>query len=201
MTTTEAPLIQIARRYSRIGMQVAKAYHQRQVELELDKVLMPDRLSTPAGTQASIATLGELRELTATHRQAYQKLMVAFAGEMAKALEDLPEAVRDAERDRIVPMLEWQFNAQREFYENRDRWIAAAEQVCELIEERRAKLTFTDDGVLFEADEDLDRFQALMGSLDEMQQRETEQLAQRVERMKRSAAALGMNFSDQAPLA
>ncbi|KQU78397.1 MULTISPECIES: hypothetical protein [unclassified Rhizobacter] len=196
MTTTEAPLIQIARRYSHIGMQVAKAYHQRQAELELDKVLMPERLSTPDGTATSIATLEELRELTATHRQAYQKLMVAFAGEMAKALEELPEAVRDAERDRIVPMLEWQFNAQREFYENRDRWIAAAEQVCELIDERRAKLTFTDDGVLFEADDDLDRFQALMGSLDEMQQREVEQLAQRIERMKRSAAALGMSFSE-----
>jgi hypothetical protein len=196
MTTSQDALIQIARRYSQLGMQVAKAYHQRQTELELDKVLMPDRLSTPAGTAASIATLEELRELTATHRQAYQKLMVAFAGEMAKALEDLPEAVRDAERDRIVPMLEWQFNAQREFYENRERWIVAAQQVCELIDERRAKLTFTDDGVLFEADEDLDRFQALMTSLDEMQQREGEQLAQRVERMKRSAAALGMSISE-----
>lgn len=196
MTTSQDALIQIARRYSQLGMQVAKAYHQRQTELELDKVLMPDRLSTPAGTAASIATLEELRELTATHRQAYQKLMVAFAGEMAKALEDLPEAVRDTERDRIVPMLEWQFNAQREFYENRERWIAAAQQVCELIDERRAKLTFTDDGVLFEADDDLDRFQALMTSLDEMQQREGEQLAQRVERMKRSAAALGMSISE-----
>lgn len=196
MTTSQDALIQIARRYSQLGMQVAKAYHQRQVELELDKVLMPERLSTPAGTAASIATLAELRELTATHRQAYQKLMVAFAGEMAKALEDLPEAVRDTERDRIVPMLEWQFNAQREFYENRDRWIAAAEAVCELIDERRARLTFTDDGVLFEADDDLDRFQALMTSLDEMQQREGEQLAQRVERMKRSAAALGMTISE-----
>lgn len=196
MTTSQDALIQIARRYSQLGMQVAKAYHQRQTELELDKVLMPDRLSTPAGTAASIATLEELRELTATHRQAYQKLMVAFAGEMAKALEDLPVAVRDAERDRIVPMLEWQFNAQREFYENRARWIAAAQQVCELIDERRAKLTFTDDGVLFEADDDLDRFQALMTSLDEMQQREGEQLAQRVERMKRSAAALGMTISE-----
>lgn len=196
MTTSQDALIQIARRYSQLGMQVAKAYHQRQTELELDKVLMPDRLSTPAGTAASIATLEELRELTATHRQAYQKLMVAFAGEMAKALEDLPEAVRDAERDRIVPMLEWQFNAQREFYENRERWIVAAQQVCELIDERRAKLTFTDDGVLFEADDDLDRFQALMTSLDEMQQREGEQLAQRVERMKRSAAALGMSISE-----
>jgi uncharacterized protein YukE len=196
MTTSQDALIQIARRYSQLGMQVAKAYHQRQTELELDKVLMPDRLSTPAGTAASIATLEELRELTATHRQAYQKLMVAFAGEMARALEDLPEAVRDTERDRIVPMLEWQFNAQREFYENRDRWIAAAEQVCELIDERRAKLTFTDDGVLFEADDDLDRFQALMTSLDEMQRREGEQVAQRVERMKRSAAALGMTISE-----
>jgi hypothetical protein len=196
MTTSQDALIQIARRYSQLGMQVAKAYHQRQTELELDKVLMPDRLSTPAGTATSIATLEELRELTATHRQAYQKLMVAFAGEMAKALEDLPEAVRDAERDRIVPMLEWQFNAQREFYENRERWIVAAQQVCELIDERRAKITFTDDGVLFEADDDLDRFQALMTSLDEMQQREGEQLAQRVERMKRSAAALGMIISE-----
>jgi uncharacterized protein YukE len=196
MTIPQDSLIQIARRYSHIGMQVAKAYHQRQAELELDKVLMPERLSTPAGTAASIATLEELRELTSTHRQAYQKLMVAFAGEMAKALEALPEAVRDAERDRIVPLLEWQFNAQREFYENRERWIAAAQEVCELIDERRAKLTFTDDGVLFEADEDLDRFQALMTSLDEMQQREGEQLAQRVERMKRSAAALGMTISE-----
>lgn len=196
MTIPQDALIQIARRYSQLGMQVAKAYHQRQTELELDKVLMPERLSTPAGTAASIATLEELRELTATHRQAYQKLMVAFAGEMAKALEALPEAVRDAERDRIVPMLEWQFNAQREFYENRERWIVAAQEVCELIDERRAKLTFTDDGVLFEADEDLDRFQALMTSLDEMQQREGEQLAQRVERMKRSAAALGMSISE-----
>lgn len=196
MTTSEDALIQIARRYSHIGMQVAKAYHQRQADLELDKVLMPERLSTPGGTATSIATLEELRDLTATHRQAYQKLMVAFAGEMARALEELPEAVRDAERDRIVPMLEWQFNAQREFYENRDRWIAAAEQVCELIEDRRARLTFTDDGVLFEADDDLDRFQALMTSLDEMQQREVEQLAQRIERMKRSAAALGMVITD-----
>jgi uncharacterized protein YukE len=196
MTIPQDSLIQIARRYAQLGMQVAKAYHQRQAELELDKVLMPERLSTPAGTAASIATLEELRELTATHRQAYQKLMVAFAGEMAKALEALPEAVRDAERDRIVPLLEWQFNAQREFYENRARWIAAAQEVCELIDERRAKLTFTDDGVLFEADDDLDRFQALMSSLDEMQQRETEQLAQRIERMKRSAAALGMTFSE-----
>jgi uncharacterized protein YukE len=196
MTIPQDSLIQIARRYAQLGMQVAKAYHQRQAELELDKVLMPERLSTPAGTAASIATLEELRELTATHRQAYQKLMVAFAGEMAKALEALPEAVRDAERDRIVPLLEWQFNAQREFYENRARWIAAAQEVCELIDERRAKLTFTDDGVLFEADEDLDRFQALMTSLDEMQQREGEQLAQRVERMKRSAAALGMTISE-----
>ena len=196
MPTSDDTLIQIARRYSQLGMQVAKAYHQQQSELELDKVLMPERLSTPEGTAASISTLEELRELTATHRQAYQKLMVAFAGEMAKALEELPEAVRDVERDRIVPMLEWQFNAQREFYENRERWIMAAEQVCELIDERRAKLTFTDDGVLFEADEDLDRFQALMTSLDEMQQREGEQVAQRVERMKRSAAALGMNISE-----
>jgi uncharacterized protein YukE len=177
-------------------MQVSKAYHQKQAELALDKVLMQDRLSTPDGTRESLAVLEALRELTVTHQQAYQKIMVAFAGEMARALEDLPEAIRDAERDRIVPMLEWQFTAQREFYENRARWIAAAEAVCRLVEQRRATLTFTDDGVLFQDDDDLDRFQALMTSLDEMHQHEVEQLAQRLERMKRSAAALGMQFSE-----
>lgn len=196
MPTSPDSLLQIARRYAHIGMQVARAYHQSQAELALEQVLAQERLASPAGTATSIATLEELRALTATHRQAYQKIMLAFAGEMARALDELPEALRDAERERIVPMLEWQFNAQREFYDNRERWIAAAEAVCELIDEHRAKLTFTDDGVLFEGDDALERFQTLMASVDELHQREVEQLAQRGERMKRSAAALGMDVSE-----
>lgn len=196
MPTEQDTLLQIAQRYAQLGMQVAKAFHQKQAELELDEVLRQERLSTADGTEESLAVLEVLRELTQTHQQAYQKIMVAFAGEMARALEALPEAVRDAERDRIVPLLEWQFTAQREFYENRERWIAAAEAVCELIDDRRPTLTFTDDGVLFRDDEDLERFQGLMTTLDELHQREVEQVEQRVERMKRSAAVLGMKFSD-----
>lgn len=126
MNAAELMFIQIARRYTLVGIQVAKVYSQEQAKLQLDQVLTQERLSSSRGT--------------------------------------------------------------------RERWIDAAEEICFLIESRRQTCVFSEAGVDFSDDKDLESFGELLAVVDEIHQLEVVRMQERLERIARAAALLGVEI-------
>jgi hypothetical protein len=193
MTPTEARLLDIGRRYAALGTQAAQAFNDAQATLQLELVLSLQRLSTSEGTALSLQALDEFRRLLAAHKEAFRQLAVGCATEFASALAEAPEHERDANSQALVDTVNWHLDAQREFYENRERWIKAAVSICSLIESRRATTTFSESGIRFAKKADRKQFSRLVRVIAETHRRELEQMAERRDRLARAAAALGLS--------
>ena len=192
MHPAELRFLEIAQRFATVGIQAAQAYNQEQGRLDLDHVLTQERLATPEGTQQSLQTLAQLRRLTAAHREAHSTFVLAASSELAAALAQLPPEMQSERQAGLVDSINWQLNAQAEFYATRERWTTAAEAVCRLVDERRASCTFDAAGVDFADDADAGRFVELLGVIEDAHRSEVEALKERLTRLGQSAAALGI---------
>lgn len=76
-------------------------------------------------------------------------------------------------------------------YEGRLRWANAAARLCELIESRRHALIFSEHGVGFQNDDDIDEFNTLLAIIEEVHQSEVAALQERATRFAASTATLG----------
>lgn len=195
MHPAEVQFIAVAKRYAGVGMQAAKAFNDVQAKLQLELVLSQERLASTQGTAESVAALERLSDLTRVHKEAFAKVVLTSSSALAAALAAMPEHLQEEHRSRLVATVNWQLRAQSEFYSNRERWIAAATQICNLIESRRESATFSDEGVDFSNDEDLDRILSLMAVIKETHQLEVAQLNERLSRLARSAIILGLSPS------
>jgi hypothetical protein len=80
---------------------------------------------------------------------------------------------------------------QGEFYAGRERWVAAASELCSMVETRRNSIEFTENGLVFASDEDFDRFNELVSAADEVHRSEVAQMNERTSRIAQSMAMLG----------
>jgi hypothetical protein len=191
MHQAEADLIEVSKRVVAIAMQAAQAYNAEQSKLQLELVLSQDRLSSTNGTSESQQALERLRELTSAHKAAFEQFILASSSALTKPLSELPEDLRHQYRERLVSSVNWHLSAQSNFYLNRERWIAAATDICSLVEARRATSQFTEQGVVFAEDRDFDAFQGLLEVIEETHQAEVTQLRERLDRIATSASTLG----------
>jgi hypothetical protein len=190
MHPSDAKLAEVARRYASVGMQAARAFNEEQATLGLDLVLGHSRLSSDTGTQTSLLALQRLRELTAAHKEAYSRVVLAAASEFTAVLADLPIDVRQERENGIVASINWQLAAQSAFYANRERWADAAEGLCRLIDAERAGCTFTEDAVNFACDSHLERFEALLEVIEQTHQIEVATAQERLTRFAQAAASI-----------
>lgn len=196
MQAETAKFIEIAKRSAIVGMHAAQAYHAEQAKLQLELVLSPGRLVSPEGTQLSLAALEQLAALTSAHRAAFEHVVLSASSELAGALGDLPTNLQEEYRTGLVRSVNWQLAAQGSFYRNRERWIVAAREICELVDGRRDTSSFSDDGMVsFADDADFERFQSLMEVIEEVHQSEVESMNERMDRLAKSASVLGLRIS------
>lgn len=190
MHELELGFIKVAKRHAQVGMQAAKALNDEQDKLQLERVLSQERLASPEGTAQSRAALEQLREFMHIHQAAFEQLALACSAEMAKALAELPEQLQEEYRTGVVASINWQLDAQSLLYRNRERWIAAAMEICQRIDACRDAVVFADDGMGFVNEDDLECFQALFAVIEEVHRFEVAQLSERSQRLARSLAVL-----------
>lgn len=192
MHPAEIAIIEVGKRYAAVGLQAAQAYNIEQAKLQLEKVLSQERLSSAEGTRLSLGSLADLERLTAAHKDTFGKVVVACTRELNAAMAELPAELQDLHRSGIVESVNWQLIAQSVFYKNRERWITAARGICELIDSHRSACIFSEAGVDFADDAHLARFGELLSTVEETHELEVKQLQERMDRLARSMATLGM---------
>ncbi len=192
MHPAELKFIELAKRFATVGVQAAQAYNQEQAKLKLDLVLTQERLSSADGTRESQHVLMQLRQLTEAHKQAYRKVVVAATSELTAAIAEMPTELQSERHAGLVASINWQLSAQADFYATRERWIDAADGICQLIESRRGTCTFSEAGVDFEADEDLARFSEYLTAIEQAHLAEVAALKDRLERLGKAASLLGV---------
>lgn len=190
MHELELSFIEVAKRHALVGMQAAKTLNEEQDKLQLELVLSQERLATPEGTAQSRTALEQLREFMHTHQAAFEHLALACSTELAAALAELPEHLQEEYRAGAMISINWQLEAQSLLYRNRERWIAAALEICQLIDTCRDAVVFDDDGMGFTNEDDLERFQALFAIIEEVHQSEVAHLRERTQRLVQSMAIL-----------
>ena len=187
--------MQFAQQVGAVGLQASKAYNDAQASLDLHLVLTPARLATAEGTDASLQVLARLSELTSAHRDMFAKFVTAAVEHLTAAVGELPTDRAAEYRDGMAASINWNLNAQADFYRNREEWIAAATGICELVQSHRGSITFTDDGVVFSNDEALRAFESLVSAADRIHHLEVEAANERLARLTRSMATLGARES------
>jgi hypothetical protein len=189
--TPDTPIIELAKRLAQVGAQVGQAYLAAEAELRLDLVLSRDRLSSTEGTAASLDVLERLTALTARHLAAYQRYVLAASAELTQAVAELPVDRQDEYRTGFVRALNQRLAEQGRFYEDRQRWIVAAQAICDLVESRRSTSTFGDEGIVFADEADAQAFTAHLDVIEEVHQAEVAAIHARRARIAQSAAILG----------
>jgi len=191
MPPSAAQFISIANRYAAVGLQAAQALNTQQQSLALDQVLSQSRLQTSEGTSDSLAAIEQLRALAGVHQTAFAKIVVSASSELLSAIAEVPEPLQSEYKTGILQSINWQLSAQSALYEGRLRWANAATRLCELVESRRQELIFSEHGVEFQNDDDIEEFNTLLATIEEVHQSEVAALQERATRFAASTALLG----------
>ena len=194
MHTSIQKLINFGRNSVAAAAQISNAFNQAQSALQLENILSQDRLSTIEGTTESLTTLRDLRELTNIHKEAYSKFILSTEKEIAKIMEEMPQDLSNEELVRHTESINWHLNFQQNFYQNRERWTDAAENICNLIMKCRENIEFTEDGIVFMDINDEDEFEKLLNIIEETHQIEVAAQQERLSRIMKSAAILGLTI-------
>lgn len=192
MTPTDSHLIEVAKRYVAIGVQISQAYNAEQAKLSLDKVLSYERLSSPEGTQESLVAIERLAALTDSHAAAMEKIFVSVTGDLSGALAALTERQQAEYRAGILKTLHGQLTAQSQFYANRKRWIEAAREICKLVETERENASFEREQIVFSEEADHVHFESLLESIEEIHTAEVIHMKQLLDRFSEAATLLGL---------
>jgi hypothetical protein len=193
MTQEETHLIEVAKRYTLISTQISQAYSTEQTKLDLDQVLALSRLSSSAGAHKSLEAIKKLAALTEAHKTAMEKVFLSCTNDLGKAIATLPDDQQADYRAGLLKSLYGQLAAQSKFYENRAKWIAAAREICDLVESRRTTSRFEDETIVFAEDADRARFEALLEVVDQTHSNEAVHTKQMLDRFAESAALLGFS--------
>jgi hypothetical protein len=193
MSPAETHLIDTAKRYTAICVQVSQAYTAEQAKLKLDQILTFGRLSSLAGTRVSLEALDQLSTLTSAHKAAMEKIFLSGTTDLTAAMADLPESLQARYREGILKSLHGHLAAQSQFYENRGKWINAARNLCKLVDTQRESARFEAETIVFEKETDQERFETLLGTVEEFHSKEVALMKQVLDRFNQSTSLLGLN--------
>ncbi len=190
MEPSELRVSELAQQIGAAGLQASKAYNDAQASLDLHSVLTPARLATTEGTGESLESLARLTQLTSAHKDMFAKFVTVAMGHFTAALAELPEDRAAEYRDGAAVTVNRHLNAQGDFYKNREEWIAAAVDICRLVESHRETITFTKEGLVFSEDDVLANFERLVAEADRIHHLEVAATNERLARLAKSMAVL-----------
>lgn len=191
MDQSEAKLIEIGKSLATIGIQASNAYSAEQAKLHLDLVLTRERLCTESGTNESLAAIGQLAELTRTHKEFFEKLLLVSSAENTAVLAELSDAEKCKHLAKLVETLNWHLVSQSACYTAREEWIDAATKICNLVQSCRGTAVFSET-VQFANDEEFDEFERQMSRIEDAHQKEICLMNEKTDRLSKSLAILGI---------
>jgi len=191
LDSTELQFLEISKRVIAISVQAANAYAAEQAKLEPERILSPQRLTSAAGTLASLADIDQLAALTAAHKQLCEQIITASSAEYASVINTLPAAERQARTTEHADRLTWLLHSQSAFYAAREQWLDAARNICALMQSCRDTAVFSDT-VQFANDDEYDRFEAEMARIEAAHQEEVRIMNDKAGRMQAAMAGLGL---------
>jgi len=190
MNPIDAQLVDIARDFIAQAVRLNTDYERAQNSLELDRVLAPQNLSEPAGTAQSLETLTRFEAITQSHQDMFKQLGLRLGARIAHLVAALESQERLARQAELMNSINELITGQAAFYTNRARWVEAARAICVLINAHRATSTFGEEGVRFAEADTLDRFEALLETIEQTHRTEVIALEQRVATIARSLDVL-----------
>jgi hypothetical protein len=172
MQPGELAFVQLARRIGAMAQHASALYGQAQAALQLDQLLLPERMATAEGTRRSLDTLAELRTLHEQHKKMFAAFTTAAMAQFRDALAAMPAAKAREYQQGLIGSLEARLAGQARFYEDRDEWIATAIALFTLVDEQRGAFDIAGGAIAFDDDALADRYNALLDALEAIHQRE-----------------------------
>lgn len=183
MDQSELDLARISQRLVVASMQAVAAYNQAQNQLDLERVLDGERLSSPAGIAQSRSTVLQLAALTQQHKAMFSKFMTGATEQLVAVASQLTEDRRASFSEALMRSINYNLSVQAKFYAGRERWIEAATQALALAEQHDGDI-WLEGGELVVADTDLlEQLQFLVAQIDEVRESEVALFHERQERI------------------
>jgi hypothetical protein len=137
MHPSEIKYIQMAQQLIAISLQISTAHNNEQAALELHKILVAERLSTPAGTEESRDAISRFSELTERYKIVFNRLITGSAQQFLAVIAEIPEGVQGLEMNSLATQLNEAVGLFAQQYEDRTTWVAAAFELCDFIDDNR----------------------------------------------------------------
>ena len=128
------------------------------------------------------------------HKQRYRSFMVNYHRDVLACASALPEADKAAIREPMIAKLQGHMSEQAHFYRLRERWIAAVRGLIAIFDTPQMRVRFDGEQFLFEDDNALDKFIALLGEIDEVAATEAALMEARALRMNDLAGVPGIRI-------
>ena len=128
------------------------------------------------------------------HKQRYRSFMANYHRDVLAFASALPEADKAAIREPMIAKLQGHMSEQAHFYRLRERWIAAVRGLIAIFDTPQMRVRFDGEQFLFEDDNALDKFIALLGEIDEVAATEAALMEARALRMNDLAGVPGIRI-------
>jgi hypothetical protein len=122
----------------------------------------------------------------------YRSLVVDYSREVLSCASSLPEAEKAAIREPLLARLQGHVSEQAYFHRLRERWIAAVRSLIAIFDAPNLRVAFDGELFVFEDDDELGRFIALLTEIDDVAATEAALMEARVIRMQEQAGVLGI---------
>jgi hypothetical protein len=126
------------------------------------------------------------------HKKRYQGFMTNYHRDVLACALTLPEADKAAIREPMIARLEGHMSEQAHFYRLRERWIAAVRSLIAIFDTPETRVRFDGELFLFEDDDQLDKFIAVLTEIDEVAATEAALMEAASLRMKDQAGVSGI---------
>jgi len=190
LETAEVHLARLSLQMAATAMQAAVAYNQAQAALDLENVLSGERLTSQHGRAESRQTVVALAELTKQHKAMFSNFMTKATSQMVAATGELPPEKRDRLAEQWLASVNWNLSMQSQFYEGRERWIAAASEALTLANQHEEQLWLEDGQLVLSSDTLLTDLLALVEIMDNVRENEVAMFAERQARIAAAASRL-----------
>ena len=194
----------LMRQYSARVMEVTAAYvttaasrvselTEYQKSLDLEGIFNPQVLLSGNQRQAARNKVDCVAMELKKHQQLHQSFMVNYNRDLLACASALPEAEKAAIKEPMVEKLQDHLREQAYFYQLRERWIAAVRGLIAIFDTHGNRIRFDGEQFLFEDNDELDHFIALLTEIDEVAATEAVLMEASALRMKDRAGYTGIH--------
>lgn len=187
-----ARVLAVMNKYAALAAQAMSEMNARQTQLDLESIFRPAVMVSSAGREESLRKLATLAQLFDQYRKFHARYTVQFNSEFAACGLSLPEEKRSEAMRRAVSKVQEHLDEQALFYRLRENWMESVRKLIELFSSARSSISLDGEQLLFEDDEVLEEFGALMAGIDEIATAEQALMQRRVMSLAGGAATLGM---------